>query len=125
MGYSVSGPNTYPSIGYTGCKPLDSPRQMTFTEQTAHAGLGSQTAATGGDRYGDYSHLPLDPDGKTFWHTAQYVAADGYPRTCIYSFKLATATGIADNPYYKNLTIKILNGERSVAINVEAGNCNI
>jgi len=92
---------------------------MSFTEQTAFTWLGSQTSLTAGDRYGDYSHLSLDPDGQTFWHTAEYVAADGFPRTRVYSFKLATATGISDNPYYKNLDTKIVNQYGKLNINVK------
>ena len=119
LAYNASGPNTFPSIRYTGRKASDPLGQMTFTEETAIAGLGFQDEFTGGDRYGDYSHLCLDPDGTTFWHTAEYVMADGFPTTRIYSFELATTTGRIDNPFYKDLATKIVATSEAISIDVD------
>lgn len=99
LAYSASGPDTYPSIRYTGRMSNDPLGQMTITEQTAHAGEGSQEVNEAGDRYGDYSHLCLDPDGTTFWHTAQYVQSNGYPATRIYSFSINGTNATENNPY--------------------------
>ena len=118
LAYSVSGPNTYPSIKYTGRKSSDPLGQMTYAEQDAYDGTGSQSAIETGGRYGDYSHLALDPDGKTFWHTAQYVASDGYPRTRIYSFKIPSSSGIEQNDYYKNIDTKIYTSSSNLIIDV-------
>ena len=118
MAYSVSGPNTYPSIRYTGRLATDPLGQMTMVEETAIAGTGSQTSTTGGDRYGDYSHLALDPDGTTFWHTAQYVKTDGLPRTRIYSFEVASNVGLQGNMYYSNIETKVLNNSEFITLNV-------
>ena len=127
LAYSVSGPDTYPSIRYTGRKASDPLGQMTYAEQTAFNGLGSQDENTGGDRYGDYSHLALDPDGRTFWHTAEYVAADGYPRTRIYSFQLPFSSDVENNDYYKNLKTNIFakNGAINVVVAGLANNENL
>ena len=56
---------------------------MTFAEQTAVAGT---TAKTNNNRYGDYSHTSLDPDGITFWHTGMYQNTGN--KTRIFSFKI-------------------------------------
>lgn len=120
MAYSVSGPNTYPSIRYTGRLATDPLGKMTLIEQNAFSGTGSQTANTGGDRYGDYSHLSLDPDGKTLWHTTQYVATDGYPRTRIYSFEIiGAAADLSENPYYTTLQTQMAVSEQGITISVE------
>jgi|GEM_PF-3872989 len=94
MAYCVSGssaPN-YLSLRYTGRLASDPLNQMTFTEQTAIASTSALTAC--GVRDGDYTHLMLDPDGQTFWHTGEYAMA-GNPATRIYSFKIS---GPINNP---------------------------
>ncbi|TNE54894.1 MAG: T9SS type A sorting domain-containing protein [Bacteroidetes bacterium] len=120
MAYSVSGPNTFPSIRYTGRRAADPLGQMTFSEEEAMTGAGSQTDQTAGDRYGDYSHLALDPDGETFWHTAEYVHSDGFPRTRIYSFKLTDiSAGIQENTLYDQLETSLKNVEGNLSIEVK------
>jgi hypothetical protein len=75
MEYSVSDPNSvYPGIRYTGrryCDPLDS---MTIAEVTVATGNALvNTPQDCGNRWGDYSHLSVDPvDGITFWGTNMY-----------------------------------------------------
>lgn len=80
--------DVYPSLCYTGRLANDPLGTMTFTETVAKAGTGSQT---GFNRFGDYSHTSLDPDGLTFWHTGEYMGGSGTSgtsRTRIYSFRL-------------------------------------
>lgn len=91
--YAVTGPNpaTSPSLRYTGRLQSDPLGQMTFNEQTAMSGSGVLTSCS--NRFGDYSHTSLDPDGLTFWHTGQYVL-NSSPRTRIYSFQLPLVAGI-------------------------------
>lgn len=91
--YTKSGSSTiYPGLYYTGRLASDPLNQMTFAEATAIAGTVSQTG--GINRWGDYSHTALDPDGSTFWHTAEWGGgnASNPKRTRIYSFQLASPT---------------------------------
>jgi hypothetical protein len=75
LGYSVSGPDLYPSIRYTGRLAEDPLGQMTMGEGTIVAGGGSQTHPLA--RWGDYSSMTVDPlDDCTFWYTQEY-----YPET--------------------------------------------
>lgn len=84
LAYAISSTTTSPGLRYTGRLSTDPLGQMTLAEQTAIAGSGAQT---GTERFGDYSHTSLDPDGATFWHTGEYVSTS--KRTRIYSFRIA------------------------------------
>ncbi len=102
LAYTVSDSvSVYPGCRYTGrmsCDPLDS---MTISEVNAYS--GDTTVATpqgGGNRWGDYSHLSVDPiDGITFWHTNMYANKNNNAHigTRIYSFQIpkCIATGVA------------------------------
>ena len=59
--------------------------QMTFPEGVIWDGLGRQTNT---NRFGDYAHLTMDPDGVTFWHTSEYFQGVNQWRTRIASFTL-------------------------------------
>ncbi|MEX1191851.1 MAG: T9SS type A sorting domain-containing protein, partial [Brumimicrobium sp.] len=89
MGYSISGPDDYPGIGITGRFPWHASGDMALPETIAEEGGGFQT---GTERYGDYSHMSLDPDGETFWYTGEYVGAGG-KGTRIISFNLQKQLG--------------------------------
>ena len=94
LAYTVSDSgNVYPGIRYTGRLANDPLGQMTFAEQTAIAGTSSLLGTN--NRWGDYSHTALDPDGFTFWHTNMY-SSNG-AKTRIFSFKLTGTTGIMDS----------------------------
>ena len=92
--YAKSGTtptNVYPSLAYTGRLATDPAGTMTFAETVAIAGTGYQTGA---NRFGDYAQTTLDPDGSTFWHTAQYnggASGQTVQRTRIYSFQLSSS----------------------------------
>jgi hypothetical protein len=91
--YAKSGSSTiYPGLYYTGRLANDPLNSMTFAEATAIAGTISQNVGT--NRYGDYAHTALDPDGSTFWHTGEWLGgtANNPKRTRIYSFQLASPT---------------------------------
>lgn len=91
--YAKSGSSTiYPGLYYTGRLANDPLNTMTIAEATAVAGILSQT--TGINRYGDYAHTALDPDGITFWHTGEWLGGtSGNPKkTRIYSFQLTSPT---------------------------------
>lgn len=73
IGYSVSGPDLFPSIRYAGRLAGD-PLDTLSTEVVAFDGQGSQ----GVDRWGDYSSVTLDPtDNCTFWLTTEYLKDSG------------------------------------------------
>jgi len=73
LGYSVSGPATFPSIAMTGRLRGD-PRGQLRAEQTVVAGMGSQVLP----RWGDYSAMTIDPtDDCTFWYTTEFLKLPG------------------------------------------------
>ncbi len=120
MAYAVSGvngiTNVYPSLRYTGRLASDPLNTMTYAEQTAAAGNSAQT---GINRFGDYSHTALDPtDGTVFWHTGEYIAG-GNPATKIFSFRISTSgSGINENSNTSSLNVFIANG----SIQIKASN---
>jgi hypothetical protein len=70
LGYSVSGPTTFPSIAYAA-RDADDPHGALQAEVTLMAGSGSQTASQ--SRWGDYTTMSVDPnDDRTFWYTNEY-----------------------------------------------------
>ena len=98
VGYSVSGPNTYPSVRYAA-RNADDPRGTLGGEQSCVEGGASQTALIGPNpvtRWGDYSTISVDPkDGCTFWYTNEFYDADvdecftgGCWKTQVCSFRL-------------------------------------
>ena len=78
--------NIYMSLGYAGRHASDALGTLPIAEVIAMAGEGAQTS---GNRNGDYSHTSLDPDGYTFWHTGEYMAAGGTAKTQVYSFRIS------------------------------------
>jgi hypothetical protein len=72
IGFSVSGPNQYAAIGYTGRRAGD-PAGTTLPVETARAGEGAYTAGY----WGQYSGLAIDPDGSTFWLFHEYPTRTG------------------------------------------------
>jgi hypothetical protein len=92
MAFAVSGAGEYPSLRYTGRLATDPLGQMSYTEQTAVAGTASEI---GINRYGDYGHTSLDPDGVTFWHTGEWQSSANGNESRIFSWQLPLVTGIA------------------------------
>ncbi len=77
IGFSRSGTgsNQFPSLVYTGRVPSD-PSGTMESEVLMKAGTASQTQ--GGDRWGDYTSLAIDPsDDCTFWFAEEYIATTG------------------------------------------------
>ena len=89
LGYSVSDATTvFPGIRYTGRLVGDSLGTLPQGEGTMVNGTGSQTG--GGNRWGDYSAMDVDPvDDCTFWYTTEYYATTSAANwaTRIASFK--------------------------------------
>ncbi len=72
LGYSTSSETTFPSLAYTGRLAGDPLGTMAQGEGVIHTGTGSQTG--GGNRWGDYSSLNVDPvDDCTFWFVSEYL----------------------------------------------------
>ena len=79
IGFSMSSSTMHPGLAYTGRIPTD-PLGTMEAAATIFTGAGSQTGgnANGGNRWGDYSSLVLDPsDDCTFWYVNQYIPANG------------------------------------------------
>lgn len=69
LGYSITGPNTFLSLRYTGRLASDPLGEMTIDEYEFAPGNGIQFAS----RWGDYACMTVDPvDQRTFWFTGEY-----------------------------------------------------
>jgi len=89
LAYNVSGEDDFVGIRYTGRRAGDELGQMTVQEYEVVA--GGSTVFSGG-RFGDYSHMTIDPyDDKTFWFTTEY-AGESDVRTRILAFELKKDT---------------------------------
>ncbi len=86
MAYCISSSSVFPSIAYTGRYSWGELGTMTQAEFYAVEGTGSQTAE---NRYGDYTHMSLDPEDQSiFWFTGEYLGNNGIRRTRIFSFRM-------------------------------------
>ncbi|MBV8857388.1 MAG: carboxypeptidase regulatory-like domain-containing protein [Acidobacteria bacterium] len=97
MGYSATSSTTFPSIRYAGRLAGDAANSITQTESIMMAGTGSQTGTTttGGQRWGDYAAMSVDPDGCTYWFTSEYFAVTGRNwLTRVGSFKFPVCTPV-------------------------------
>jgi hypothetical protein len=100
IGYSRSGsgPSDFPSVYYTGRLASDPPGSLQ-AEALCVAGTGSQS---GGDRWGDYSTVSIDPlDDCTFWVTNEYVETTGSfewdTQVCTFKFPDCVAAACVPN----------------------------
>lgn len=84
MAYSVGSDATRLSIRYTGRMAGDPLGQMTYPETEIIAGNGVQTFS---NRQGDYAHMDMDLNNRTFWHTAQYFQVNNSWATRIAAFR--------------------------------------
>jgi len=86
LAFNVASGSLKAAIRYTGRFDGDPLGQMTVAETEIIPGAGVQTFS---NRFGDYSHLTMDPDNFTFWHTAEYFSSDNNWRTQIAAFTLS------------------------------------
>ncbi len=86
LGFNIASATLPAGIRYTGRFDGDPLGEMTIAETTIVDGVGVQTTT---NRFGDYSHLTMDPDNFTFWHTAEYFSANNQWRTQVASFSLS------------------------------------
>jgi hypothetical protein len=93
LAYSISSPDMYPSIRYTGRMSGDPLNQFTIAEAGIMNGKGSQTNTQSyPGRWGDYSTLTIDPSAtSTFWYTNEYYSTTSNSswKTRIASFSFA------------------------------------
>lgn len=94
LAYSWGSSSDFPGIRYTGRLASDANGVMTEAETT----LVNGTSNNASNRWGDYSHLALDPvDECTFWYTNQYGRQSGQWGTHIASFKFDSCGGGTGN----------------------------
>jgi len=77
LGYSISGPTTFPSIGFAGRTGRSS--HLNVREQVAFDGNVDGFVQTRTSRWGDYSAMAVDPIDDTFWYTQEHA----YPNSFI------------------------------------------
>lgn len=85
LGYSVGSNTLKVGLRYTGRFNDDPLGTMTVAETTIVDGAGVRT---NNYRYGDYSHMTMDPNELTFWFTSDYFFANNAWRTQISSFNI-------------------------------------
>ena len=85
IAYSTTSEDEYVGLRMTGRCADDPIGEMTVPEFTIVDGLGTLESL---NRYGDYSHMSVDPtDELTMWFTSEY-AGNGLAQTRIISFRL-------------------------------------
>jgi hypothetical protein len=94
LGFSESSSTIHPTVAFTGRTPSD-PLGTMEGIKIIFAGSGSQTGGTvnGGNRWGDYSSMAIDPSNDcTFWYVNEYIPSNGNFNfhTRIASFKFPT-----------------------------------
>ena len=85
MGFQIASSTLKATMRYTGRFDGDPLGDMTFAETNIIDGVGVQTFT---NRFGDYSHLTMDPDDFTFWYTGEYFPSTNSWRTQIASFSI-------------------------------------
>ncbi len=114
LGYSKSSSTINPAIWMTGRLATDAINTM-GAEVQVQAGAGSQDS-TGGNRWGDYSSLTLDPiDQCTFYYTNEYLKTTGAFNwsTRIASYRFPSC---ADAAAYGTLTGTVTSAETGAPI---------
>lgn len=72
IGYTKTNSSIYPGVYVAGREASDPSGQLK-SETTQHAGEAYYTAYDPQPhRWGDYTGMTLDPDGKTFWYLGEY-----------------------------------------------------
>jgi len=113
LAFNIASATLPAGIRYTGRYDGDALGEMTIAETTIVDGVGVQTTT---NRFGDYSHLTMDPNNFTFWHTAEYFSANNQWRTQVASFSLSS--GFAQDVGVNNI-INPMNGILTTTETVE------
>jgi len=116
LGYTTGSTTLAPSLRYTGRFNGDPLGMMTVAETIIIDGPGVRTNS---NRYGDYSHMTMDPNNFTFWFTSDYFSSNNQWRTQVASFSLSSGfandVGVTDILQPNNGT---LTATESVQINL-------
>jgi len=93
LAYNVTSPDMFVGVRFTGRQASDPLGEMTVQEFTLVEGENAITAGTPG-RFGDYSHMSIDPvNDRTFWFTTEYAGGgNGRTATRIAAFELRKDT---------------------------------
>ncbi len=76
IGYTRSSLNEFPSVAVTGRRSNDLPgRVRSEIDQFAGTEAYRSFQAPGPHRWGDYSGMAADPDGRRFWYVGEYAGA--------------------------------------------------
>jgi hypothetical protein len=86
LAFNIASATMPAGIRYTGRFDGDPLGEMTIAETEIVAGVGVQTFS---NRFGDYSHMTMDPNNFTFWHTAEYFTANNQWASRVASFSLS------------------------------------
>lgn len=119
MGYSVSGPTEYPGLAATGRFAGDNLGEFTFTETWAQKGENYQKFA---NRYGDYSHMSLSPNGQEFWYTGEYIGnggaigQGGLRKTRIFSFNLESQVNVENEALTNDPTLVLIQNDENIIV---------
>ena len=116
LAFNIASATLPAGIRYTGRFDGDALGEMTVAETTIVDGVGVQTNT---NRFGDYSHLTMDPNNFSFWHTAEYFSANNQWRTQVASFSLSSgfATDVGVNNFM-NPNNGILTNAESVEVSI-------
>ncbi|MFT5382826.1 MAG: hypothetical protein ACI8VT_000504 [Saprospiraceae bacterium] len=88
MAYNISGTDINAGIRFTGRRASDPLGEMTVEEYNLVDGENAINTS----RFGDYSHMSIDPaNDRTFWFTAEYAQGGGWS-TRIAAFELRRDT---------------------------------
>jgi hypothetical protein len=113
LAYTTGSTGLAPSLRYTGRFDGDPMGTMTVAETIIIDGPGVRTNS---NRYGDYSHMTMDPNNFTFWFTSDYFSSNNQWRTQVASFSLSG--GFANDVGVNNI-IQPSNGVLTNAETVE------
>lgn len=113
MGYTTASENLAVSLRYTGRFNGDPLGEMTVAETVIINGPGVRTNS---NRYGDYSHITMDPNNFTFWFTSDYFSSNNQWNTQVASFNLGNVFVTDVGPVQ---IVQPENGQLSNAENVE------
>lgn len=85
LAYTTASTTLPVSLRYTGRFNGDPLGQMTVAETVIFDGPGVRTNTY---RYGDYAHMTMDPDGFTFWTTADYFSSNNFWRSRVAAIRI-------------------------------------
>ena len=85
LAYTTASSDLAVSLRYTGRFDGDALGEMTLAEEIIINGPGVRTNSY---RYGDYSHMTMDPDNFTFWFTSDYFSSNNFWATRVAAFRL-------------------------------------